>query len=108
MKRITFAGKSVLVGDEAADVLLAYGAALTRHDSGDTVHLKAINADGNVIEAGFLLPPGSSMMTETTNSDLPAPDNEPTVAYMLEQIEVLNAAAGVRMDEPFPDEDGRS
>jgi hypothetical protein len=98
MKHITFADKSLLIGDEVADTLLEYAALLTREASGDTVQVAAISSDGDEVTASFLLGPGVSMMAETTHNSLPEPDNTAAVEYMKEaMMRVLvhpNAVAG--------------
>ena len=86
MKHITFADKSLLVGNEAADLLLEYAALLTQRGSGDTVDLRAIGVDGNEVEATFLLGGGASLMAESTESVLPEPDNAQSEMYIREQM----------------------
>ena len=92
MKHITYAEKSLLVGDEAADVLLDYAAALTTAGRGDKVDLNATGADGDVVVASFVLGQGVSIMAETTTSTAPEPENSEVVAYMNEQIAALSAS----------------
>jgi len=91
MKHITYAEKSLLVGDEAADVLLEYAAALTTAGRGDKVDLDAIGGDGDEVVASFVLGQGVSIMAETTTSTAPEPPNSEVVAYMKEQIDRLSA-----------------
>jgi hypothetical protein len=47
MQHVTFADKSLLVGDDAALLLLEYAAAVAGNDEGDTVMLNAIGSDGD-------------------------------------------------------------
>lgn len=89
MKHITFAEKSLLVGDEAADILIAYAALLARVGSADVVTLNAIGADGHDVTASFLLDQGASLITETTGSHLAEPDNTEEIARMREQIALI-------------------
>src|ERR1700712_2921149 len=86
MQHITFGDKSLLVGDEVADTLLDYAALLTREESGDTVKVAAISSDGDAVTASFLLGSGVSMMSETTHSNLPEPENAEIVEYMKEAM----------------------
>ena len=91
MKHITYAEKSVLMGDEAADVLLEYAAALTTAGRGDKVDVYAQSADGDEIVASFVLGDGVSIMAETTTSTAPEPDNSEAVAYMRRQMAEISA-----------------
>ena len=50
MKHVTFAEKSLLMGDDAADTLLEYARVLGDHDRVDTVALRSISPDGNTVE----------------------------------------------------------
>src|ERR1700712_2793136 len=86
MKHITFGDKSLLVGDEVADLMLEYAALLTRETSGDTVQVAAVSSDGDEVTASFLLGPGVTMMAESTHSSLPEPDNTAAVEYMREAM----------------------
>jgi hypothetical protein len=86
MKHITFGDKSLLIGDEIADLLLEYAALLTRESSGDTVEVAAISSDGDEVTASFLLGPGVTMMAETTHNTLPEPENTAAIEYVTEAM----------------------
>jgi hypothetical protein len=92
MKHITYAEKSILVGDEAADVLLEYAAALTTAGQGDKIDLAAHSGDGDEIIASFVLGEGVSIMAETTTSTAPEPQNAEAIAYMRERTAEISAA----------------
>jgi hypothetical protein len=103
MKHITYAEKSLLVGDEAADVLLEYAAALGKADSADTVTLLGYGADGDDVAATFLLNSGTVIMAESTTSSIPDPDNDDAIAAMRERLIRLTSSAPVRpSDESMP------
>lgn len=104
MKHITFSDKSLLVGDEAADLLLEYGAVLAQRGSGDTVKLAALGIDGGEVEATFLLDSGSNLMAESTPSTLPEPDNSASIMYMRERMMRLTSPTNVvPEDQSMPD-----
>lgn len=104
MKHITYAEKSLLVGDLAADTLLEYAALLARLHSADTVNLKAMGVEGNDVIATFLLDTGAPLMAETTRSSMPEPDNAEAIAYMQTQIMRLSAQPPVTpADITMPD-----
>ncbi|MEJ3405376.1 hypothetical protein WDJ51_11580 [Rathayibacter sp. YIM 133350] len=91
MKHLTYAEKSLLVGDEAAGLLLEYAAALTRSSSGDTVEVKAVGADGADVVATFLLGAGSPLMVESSDSSMVEPDNSAAEVYLRDHLRILNA-----------------
>lgn len=98
MKHITFGEKSLLLGDEAADTLLEYAAALAAHTTGDLVTLNAISSDGDDVEASFLLGPGTTMMSETASAKFPEPDNSQAVSTMREKLGLLTGTHNVHPD----------
>ena len=87
MKHISNADKSLLVGDEAAEVLVHYAAVLASHQQADSVEIKAIGSDGDAVVALFLLNSGTNLIAESASADLPAPDNADAVAYMNKRIQ---------------------
>jgi hypothetical protein len=89
MQRVTFADHSLLLGDEAALVLLEYAAALASNDRADTVALNAISSDGDDIVATFLLNSGSPLMAESATTNLDEPENAASVAYMFEKLRLI-------------------
>jgi hypothetical protein len=100
MKHITFADKSLLIGDEAADVILAYAAALAASGSAATVTVHAVSSDGDEVDATFLLGAGAPMMAETTHSTLPEPDNSATIAEIQAKLDVLVQPEEVAYETP--------
>jgi hypothetical protein len=99
MKHITYADKSLLVGDEAADTITEYAAVLAKHGSADTVTLAAYGADGSDVEGTFVLDQGTVLMAETTHSSIPEPDNADAVMQMREKIMRLNSPHPVQPDD---------
>ncbi|RFA18842.1 hypothetical protein [Subtercola boreus] len=91
MKHVTYAQKSLLVGDEAADTLAPYSALLAKHHSGDTVTLSAYDADGDDVEATVVLDQGTNLMAESTHSSIPEPDNAEAVRVMREKMMALSS-----------------
>jgi hypothetical protein len=109
MKHVTYAEKSLLIGDEAADTLTKYAAVLANLGRADTVTLKAFGADGDDVEATFVLDQGTILMAETTHSSIPEPDNGEAVRGMRESMMRLSSPPPVLPAEdavPFYDELG--
>jgi hypothetical protein len=88
------ADKSLLIGDEAADVLLEYAALLAQIGRGDSVRLRAIGADGDEVTVGFLLNSGTVLLIESSTSTLPEPENGDPVAYMTARLDSYKPEGG--------------
>ena len=70
MKRITYAGESILTGDEIAAAVLHYGRALAEAGVADTVTIPVAHVDGGRGEATLLIGPASQIVTEDAASDV--------------------------------------
>jgi len=99
MKHLTFGEKSLLVGDEVADLLLEYGAALARTGSADTVHVHGDGADGDEVVATFLLDQGATLMAETTHTTMDEPDNTEAVEYIRKGLKLLTSPPPIQPEE---------
>jgi hypothetical protein len=93
MKHLTYANKSLLVGDEVADLLLQYSARLASSGSADTVEVHAIGSDGNDVTATFLLGEGAPLMAETSTTQLPEPDNTVAVQQITDGMSRITPTA---------------
>lgn len=91
MKHITYSDKSVLIGDEIADLLIEYAAELTTKGEADTVFVHAISSDGDEVEANFLIGPGAPIMSETTTWTVTEPDNAKTIEYIRGRLRTLTS-----------------
>jgi hypothetical protein len=98
MKHVTYAEKSLLMGDDAADCLLEYARVLALATRADTVTVRAIGMDGNTVDAAFLLNETSNMIVESTNSEIDAPDNDEAVRYMQQGIDRLRNPKGAQAE----------
>ncbi|HEV7950401.1 MAG TPA: hypothetical protein VGP24_11610 [Glaciihabitans sp.] len=108
MKHLTFADKSLLVGDEVADLMIRYASMLATAGSADAVDIHAYSSDGDEVIATFLLNEGSPLMAETTHSRLPEPDNTDAIRHMRGQMGLLSHPPTVQPekdDKDFPDAD---
>jgi hypothetical protein len=86
MKHVTYAEKSLLVGDDAADLMMKYASELANGGMSDTVSLNALGADGDEVVATLLLGQGAPLMAETSTTSLAALDNTEAVQYMREKL----------------------
>jgi len=89
MKHISFADKTLFVGDDVADLLVEYAALLGAAQSADSVRVSAVGQDGNEVEVDFVLNAATNIASETTNSTMQPPANDEAEAYMRERIGVL-------------------
>jgi hypothetical protein len=105
MKHVTYSDKSLLIGTEAADLLMEYAAALIGAHTGDTVDINAIGVDGNAVSATFLLGEGAPLMAESANAQLEEPDNSAAIDYMREKMRVMHTPPAVTTLEPIDFED---
>jgi len=69
MKRIHYASGSLLTGDDIADAVVRYAAALAENAAAAEVRAPAILDNGDVGEALMLLGPASQILAETETYD---------------------------------------
>jgi hypothetical protein len=105
MMHLTYGEKSLVLGDDVAEQVVEYAAALARAHTADTLRLNAYGADGSNVQAVLLLDEGAPLMIETTNSDLLEPDNNVAAAYMRDRLAVLDAPPNVAKPLAFVDDD---
>jgi hypothetical protein len=91
MKHVTYAEKSLLVGDEAADTLMEYAALVVSRGMADTVDLAAFGSDGQEVTATLLIDQGAPLMCETSNTSMQEPNNDKALEYMRGQILLLTS-----------------
>jgi hypothetical protein len=89
MKHIMYAEKTLMIGDEAADLAIEYAAVLANHSKADTVKLNAFDAD--TVVATLLLNSGTNIIAATSHNSLEAPDNSEAIAYIREKMLALNS-----------------
>ena len=100
MKHVSYADKSLFMGDDAADTLLECARLVADNDRADTVTLRSISTDGNTVEASFLLDASTILMVETTNSEVEPPDNSEAVQDLKERIDAITRPVSVDSQEP--------
>ncbi|MDR6610699.1 hypothetical protein [Leifsonia sp. 1010] len=98
MKHVTFAEKSLLIGNEAADLLMQYARLISEQGGSDVVTVRAIGVDGNVVDASFLLNSATVLMVESASTDATEPDNREAVEYLRNRTEELSQPFGLPSD----------
>lgn len=94
MHHLTLAQKSLLIGDEVADLLLAYAALVAERGGGDHVTVRAIGIDGEEVSAQVLLNSGTTLVAESTTSHFPEPDNEELIVYIRARLDFFGLLPG--------------
>ena len=108
MNLVTFADTPLLIGSEAADLLLRYAASLANVGRADVVVLKALGAQGESLDVTFLLDAGAVMLAQQSDSRLPEPDNSTAVVYMRDRMHALEQPLRVHQGEAQFDDVSRS
>jgi hypothetical protein len=103
MKHVTTADKSLLIGDEAAELLISYAALLGQQNSADDVTLSAWGADGDPVEVTFLLNAGTTLLVESSESTVPEPDNREAIVDLKERMRRITSPPLVQ-----PERDGET
>lgn len=110
MQEVTYVDESIRVGDEVADVLLDYAAALADEGRSDHVTLQVILRDGSLRHAKILLNAGSNLLSKDADDQREEPDNTSAMQYMRERMLTLSRADLAPVID-FPtfhaDDDGR-
>lgn len=96
MKLVTYANTPLLIGDEAADLLLRFAASLANLGRADVVVVKALGTQGESVDVTFLLDAGSVMLSKQADSELAEPENSTAVAYMRDRMHALAQPLRVR------------
>ena len=91
MKHLTYLDRSVLVDDEAADLVVRYAVALANAGHADAVGLRGFGADGDEVVVTLVLNPGTELMAEVTHTTMSEPDNHEAVAYMRERLALMES-----------------
>jgi hypothetical protein len=86
MQHVTVGDKSLLIGDEVVGLLVDYATLLGQDGSADSVELHAISSDGDAVMVTFLLNAGLSIVSESTSTSMPEPDNGKAESYLRTEI----------------------
>lgn len=89
MKSITYAEKSWLLGDAAADIVVEYAVLLARTNSADSVDVNALSPSGESHRLTLVIGPATMMTSASEENAGEEPDNEDAVAVIRERIRVI-------------------
>lgn len=94
MKEVTFANKSLYVGDDLAAALVEYARLLADTSGADSVTMRAIDSTGLTVDATFLLSAASVLLTQSSSLQAEPPDNREAVRYIYQRIDAINRPIG--------------
>ena len=69
MKTIHYDSSAILTGDDVADAVIEYAAALSGGDRADTVEVPAVAEDGTMTTTKILIGPASELVVEDADDD---------------------------------------
>lgn len=99
MKYIHYEGASIMTGDEIADALIEYAAALAENGRADTVEVLGVAPDGSTTRSKFLVGPASEMVVEEAPDDLLHPE-DPAFVVRLREAAAAMTKAVPHADDP--------
>jgi hypothetical protein len=108
MKHVSFGEKALLMGDDVADALLEYARLVGDNGGADTVTLTAIGPDGSTTEVGILLNSSTTLVIESTHSDVVPPDNSDVVRDLRERMQAITRPNSAQPEERWTDDDSES
>ncbi|WIB60163.1 hypothetical protein DEJ13_17250 [Curtobacterium sp. MCLR17_007] len=82
MKHINYDGSKILTGDDVADAVIEYAAALAGGDRADTVAVPAVAHDGTMTTTKILIGPASEVVVEDADEDELEMENDEFVARL--------------------------
>ena len=87
MKRLSYLNVRVYVGDDFADAVLDFAAALARSNAAETLAFNAVDKKGRPKQVSFLLGPASSLVIESSDRGGDTePDNREAFEFLRERM----------------------
>jgi hypothetical protein len=105
MKYIVYGENRVMTGDEIAEAVIAYAAALGQNGTTDIVDVPTSDEHGSATTAELLLGPASQLMIENAPDDELEPEDDALVAELVRRAAAVggarfvDAASGDSVDE---------
>lgn len=83
MRKLFYAGGSIIISDQVCKAVLRYGRALAKADKADLIIMRAMTPDNRVGIAHLLIGPASQIMSVPTE-ELPLDLDDPAMVEILE------------------------
>jgi hypothetical protein len=110
MKLLLYAGTELMTGDDIAEAVLEYCAALAEAKAAETLDIPVVEADGTIGEARLLLGPASQIMAKHVETGWPELEDAQTMERLSSRtqaqrpvISVQSQTAGVNDYESWTD-----
>ena len=106
MKHIHYDGATILTGDDVADAVIEYAAALSGGDRADTVAVPSVAPDGTLTTTKILIGPASELVVEDADDDVLETEDAEFVqqlraaARTFGHSEPIHAAERAELDDP--------
>lgn len=91
MKSITYAEKSWLLGDDAADAVVEYAVLLARTGSADSVDVNALSTQGTPHLLTLVIGPATMMTLASVEVPMDEPDNDEAVIIIHERMRIIQS-----------------
>jgi hypothetical protein len=83
MRKLFYAGGSIIISDQVCKAVLRYARALAKADRADVIIMRALTPDNRVGMAHMIIGPASQIMSTPTD-DLPLDLEDPAMVEILE------------------------
>jgi len=106
VKHIHYDGATILTGDDVADAVIEYAAALSGGDRADTVAVPSVAPDGTLTTTKILIGPASELVVEDADDDVLETEDAEFVqrlraaARTFGHSEPIHAAERAELDDP--------
>jgi hypothetical protein len=91
MKRVFYAGGSVLIGDRMADAVVRYAGALAMRDGSDLIDIPISLDDGKTTRAQLLIGPASQLVVIPEAGVPEGPEDEATIEDLTRRARLLSS-----------------
>lgn len=99
VRTVVYAGDSFVTGDDIAEVLLRYAAALAGASQAATVEVPVLRSDGTIEYDTLLIGPASQILAHPGPVDVDEIEDVRLVTDLNHRIDALNSSAGLPVDD---------
>ncbi|SDH57974.1 hypothetical protein [Microbacterium pygmaeum] len=104
MKILIYAGAELMTGDDIAEAVLEYCAALAESEAAETLDIPVVEPDGTIGRARLLLGPASQIVARSVESDWPELEDVPTVERVVARTMAQRPVIHVQARSPRDDD----
>lgn len=96
MKILIYAGAELMTGDDIADAVLEFCAALAEASAAETIEIPVVGDDGTIRGARLLLGPSSEIVAQQVETTWPELDDPQTLQLLATRTRAQHPAISVR------------